>query len=43
MIAMAPIIAVQVSGLIYKIKSKKLQKKNEIGKQEEYIIEIDWM
>ena len=43
MVAMAPIITVQISGLIYKIKSEKLQKKNEIGKQEEYIIEIDWM
>lgn len=43
MIAMAPIIAVQVSGLIYKIKSEKIQKKNEIGKQEEDIIELEWM
>jgi hypothetical protein len=43
MIAMAPIIAVQVSGLIYKIKSSKLQKKNEIGDCEEDIIDIEWM
>lgn len=43
MIAMAPIITVQVSGLIYKLKLEKIQKKNEIGKNEENIIEIDWM
>lgn len=43
MIAMAPIIAVQFSGLIYKIKSEKIQKKNEIGEGEDIIIEIDWM
>lgn len=43
MVAMMPIIAVQISGLIYKIKSKKVQKKNEIGENEEQIIQIDWM
>ena len=43
MVAMAPIITVQISGLIYKIKSEKIQKKNEVGKQEEDIIEIEWM
>lgn len=43
MIAMAPIITVQISGLIYKIKSEKIQKKKEMGEREEYIIEIDWM
>lgn len=43
MIAMAPIITVQISGLIYKMKFNKLQKKNEIGENEEDIIEIDWM
>ena len=44
MVAMAPIITVQISGLIYKIKFTKLQKKNdEIGEYEEDIIDIDWM
>lgn len=43
MVAMAPIITVQVSGLIYKIKYKKIQKKNEIGESENCIIDIDWM
>ncbi len=43
LIAMAPLITVQLSGLIYKIKSGRIQKKNEIGKSDEYIIEIDWM
>ena len=44
MIAMAPIITVQVSGLIYKIKVEKVQKKKEIGKREDHnIIDIEWM
>lgn len=43
MVAMAPIVAVQISGLIYKLKSKKLQKKNEVGGSEEQIIEVEWM
>lgn len=43
MVAMAPIVAVQISGLIYKLKSKKLQKKNEVGGNEEQIIEVEWM
>lgn len=43
MVAMAPIVAVQISGLIYKLKSKKVQKKNEIGENEEQIIEVEWM
>lgn len=43
MVAMTPIIAVQISGLVYKLKLAKLQKKNEIGNYEEQIIEIDWM
>lgn len=43
MVAMAPIVAVQISGLIYKLKSKKLQKKNGVGGNEEQIIEVEWM
>lgn len=43
MVAMAPLITVQISGLIYKLRVEKLQKKNEIGEGEEKIIEIDWM
>lgn len=43
MVAMAPIVAVQISGLIYKLKSKKLQKKNEVGGNEEQIIDVEWM
>lgn len=43
MVAMAPIVAVQISGLIYKLKSKKLQKKNGVGGNEEQIIDVEWM
>lgn len=43
LVAMAPIITVQISGLIYKVKLGKIQKRNEIGENEDYIIEIDWM
>ena len=43
MVAMAPIVAVQISGLINKLKSKKLQKKNGVGGNEEQIIEVEWM
>ena len=43
MVAMAPIVAVLISGLIYKLKSKKLQKKNGVGGNEEQIIEVEWM
>lgn len=43
LVAMAPIITVQISGLIYKIKLEKIQKKKEIGEIEDSIIEIDWM
>lgn len=43
MIAMAPIITVQISGLIYKIRYEKIQKKNEIGDMNNSIIDIDWM
>lgn len=41
MIALMPLISVQISGLIYKIKLKKI--KQQADKSDEYeIIEIDW-
>ena len=43
LVAMAPIITIQISGLIYKVRLQKIQKKKEIGEIEDSIIEIDWM
>lgn len=43
MVAMAPIITVQLMGIMYKFKFEKIQKKNEMGEKEEQIIEIEWM
>ena len=41
LVAMTPLISIQISGLIYKIKLKKSQKVLSVS-NEEKIIDIDW-